>query len=96
MSELPTQELVTLIGARDGHPESSKRVIGVEATGINACPCAQGLVRDRAAERLGEAGFGDVDIERILDLVPSRRATSAAAGRLYIGTGAPHRREGGS
>ena len=34
-----------------------RRVVGVEATGINACPCAQGLVRGKASERLLEAGF---------------------------------------
>ncbi len=86
VSGLQTQELVTLIGRATATRESSKRVIGVEATGINACPCAQGLVRDRAAERLGEAGFGDVDIERILDLVPLATHNQRGRGTLYIGT----------
>ena len=72
--------------ARDRVPASSRRVIGVEATGINACPCAQGLVRDRAAERLGDAGFGDVDIERILDLVPLATHNQRGRGTLYLGT----------
>ena len=39
--------------------------MGVEAAGINACPCAQGLVRGRASERLleavGERQLGAVD-----------------------------------
>ena len=60
---------------------ASRRIVGVEATGINACPCAQGLVRDQAAERLGEAGFEDADVARILELVPWLRTTSAAAAR---------------
>src|SRR3990170_3022044 len=42
----------------------------IEEAGINACPCAQGLIRGRAGERLLEAGFEGVDVERILDLVP--------------------------
>ncbi len=86
VSGLQTQELVTLIGLAAATRESSRRVIGVEATGINACPCAQGLVRDRAAERLGEAGFGDVDIERILDLVPLATHNQRGRGTLYLGT----------
>ncbi len=77
---------MTLIGLATATRESSRRVIGVEATGINACPCAQGLVRDRAAERLGEAGFGDVDIERILDLVPLATHNQRGRGTLYLGT----------
>ena len=54
---LPTQEMVSLIGIAAATEHSARRVVGVEATGINACPCAQGLVAGRAAERLAEAGF---------------------------------------
>ena len=66
VSKLSTQEMVSLIGIAAATTERVRRVVGVEATGINACPCAQGLVRGRAAERLAEAGYEDV--ERILDL----------------------------
>jgi hypothetical protein len=61
-----------------------RRVVGVEATGINACPCAQGLVRGAAAERLAEAGYEDV--ERILDLVPLATHNQRGRGSLYVGT----------
>ncbi len=57
---LATQELVTLVGRASASPQAARRVIGVEATGLNACPCAQGLVREQAAERLGDAGFDEV------------------------------------
>ena len=77
---LRTQELVSLLGIAAASRTASRRLVGVEATGINACPCAQGLVRDQAAERLGEAGFADVDIERILDSSRWPRTTSAGAG----------------
>src|ERR671932_433905 len=58
---LPTQEMVSLIGLAAASSERTRRLVGVEASGINACPCAQGLVRERAAERLGEAGFDELD-----------------------------------
>jgi MptA/FolE2 family GTP cyclohydrolase len=61
-------------------------VVGVEATGINACPCAQGLVREEAAERLGDAGFDDADVERILQLVPLATHNQRGRGTLYLGT----------
>src|SRR5919197_1381657 len=54
---LATQEMVSLIGIAAASEAGVRRIIGVEATGINACPCAQGLVRGRASERLLEAGF---------------------------------------
>ena len=83
---LRTQELVSLLGVAAASRTASRRLVGVEATGINACPCAQGLVRDQAAERLGEAGFADVDIERILELVPLATHNQRGRGTLYLGT----------
>src|ERR671923_450173 len=37
---LRTQELVSLIGLAAASELATHRVVGVEATGINACPCA--------------------------------------------------------
>ena len=85
---LTTQEIVSLIGIASSTAERTRRVVGVEATGINACPCAQGLVRDRAAERLLEAGFGE-DVERILELVPIATHNQRGRGTLYIGSDHP-------
>jgi MptA/FolE2 family GTP cyclohydrolase len=58
----------------------------VEATGINACPCAQGLVRGRASERLLEAGFDAGDVERILELVPIATHNQRGRATLFVGT----------
>ncbi len=88
VTRLRTQELVTLIGIAAASPGSTRRAIGVEATGINACPCAQGLVRDKAAIRLEEAGFADGDVERILELVPIATHNQRGRGTLYLGTAA--------
>jgi GTP cyclohydrolase IV len=85
VTELVTQEMVSLIGMAAVNGTSSRRVVGVEATGINACPCAQGLVRARAAERLAEAGFGE-DVERILALVPIATHNQRGRGTLLVGT----------
>jgi len=83
---LPTQEMVSLIGIAAATTAGARRVVGVEATGINACPCAQGLVRGQAAERLQDAGFGEPDIERILELVPIATHNQRGRGTLYVGT----------
>lgn len=84
---LPTQEMVSLVGIAAATEAGSRHVVGVEATGINACPCAQGLVRGRAAERLGAAGFGNDEVERILDLVPLATHNQRGRGTLLVGTG---------
>jgi GTP cyclohydrolase I/GTP cyclohydrolase-4 len=85
---LATQEMVALIGIAAASETGVRRIIGVEATGINACPCAQGLVRGRAAERLAEAGFDELDVDRILQLVPLATHNQRGRGTLYVGTDA--------
>src|SRR5436190_20244808 len=86
VTALPTQEIVTLIGIAAASPTGVRRVVGVEAWGINACPCAQGLVRGAAADRLLEAGFDDGDVDRILELVPLATHNQRGKGTLLVGT----------
>jgi len=86
VTDLPTQEIAKLIGIAAASPQRVRRVVGVEAWGINACPCAQGLVRNSAAGRLLEAGFADDDIERILELVPLATHNQRGKGTLLVGT----------
>src|SRR6266702_1455120 len=86
VTKLATQEMVSLIGIAAASREGVRRVVGVEAVGINACPCAQGLVRGRASERLLDAGFEAGDVERILELVPIATHNQRGQGTLYLGT----------
>jgi GTP cyclohydrolase IV len=83
---IPTQEMVTLCGIAAASRTQARRVVGVEATGINACPCAQGLVRNHASERLLEAGFESGDVERILQLVPIATHNQRGRATLFVGT----------
>ena len=83
---LPTQEMVSIIGIAAASRSTLKRIVGVEATGINACPCAQGLVRGRASDRLLEAGFDEEEVERIFELVPLATHNQRGRGTLYVGT----------
>jgi len=86
---LATQEMISIIGIAAASETRVRRVVGVEATGINACPCAQGLVRGRASERLLEAGFDDGDVERILELVPLATHNQRGRGTLFVGSDHP-------
>ena len=86
VTELPTQEMVALIGIAAASARGVRRVVGVEATGINACPCAQGLVRESSSARLLEAGFAEGDVERILELVPLATHNQRGRGTLFVGS----------
>jgi GTP cyclohydrolase IV len=83
---LSTQEMVSLIGIAAASQNGVRRVVGVEAVGINACPCAQGLVRGQASDRLLDAGFDAGDVERILELVPLATHNQRGLGTLYVGS----------
>ena len=82
---LRTQEMVMLCGIAAASEHGTRRVVGVEAHGINACPCAQGLVRNRANERLLEAGFDSTMSRRSSTSSRSRPTTSAVAARSTSG-----------
>jgi GTP cyclohydrolase IV len=86
VTQLETQAMVGLHGIAAASNLGVRRLVGVEAVGINACPCAQGLVRGKAAERLLEAGFEEGDIERIFDLVPLATHNQRGRGTLFVGT----------
>jgi GTP cyclohydrolase-4 len=86
---LPTQEISSIIGLAAATAGGTRRLVGVEASGLNACPCAQGMVRGRASERLLEAGYGDDDVERILELVPVATHNQRGRGTLFVGTREP-------
>jgi GTP cyclohydrolase IV len=85
VSGLPTQELYTLFGTAVSSDRGTRTLTGVEAQGMTACPCAQGLVEDGARERLVEEGFGPEDIERIVEAVPIATHNQRGIGTLYVG-----------
>jgi GTP cyclohydrolase I/GTP cyclohydrolase-4 len=60
-------------------------MIGVTATGMTACPCAQTLVQESSRERLAEQGFSDDEIERVFEAVPVATHNQRGLGTLRIG-----------
>ena len=85
VSGIQTQELYTLHGAAACTELGTRRLIGVTAQGITACPCAQELVAGAARSRLEEHGFDEDDIEKILDAVPVATHNQRGLGTLHIG-----------
>jgi GTP cyclohydrolase-4 len=85
VSGIDTQEIYTLYGSAVASERGTRRIVGVAAQGMTACPCAQQIVAGRARERLGADGFSDAEISRILDAVPVATHNQRGLGTLHIG-----------
>jgi GTP cyclohydrolase I/GTP cyclohydrolase-4 len=85
VSGIKTQEIYTLYGSAVASERGTRRLVGVAAQGMTACPCAQQIVAGHARERLGADGFSDAEIGRILDAVPVATHNQRGLGTLYIG-----------
>ena len=86
VSDIPTQEMYGLIGIAAANPTTSRRLVGVTAQGMNACPCAQGLIRAQAEDDLRADGFTEDEVDRIVALVPVATHNQRARGTLYLGS----------
>jgi GTP cyclohydrolase-4 len=85
VSGIKTQEIYTLHGRAVAFAHGTRRTVGVSATGMTACPCAQELVAARARERLAGQDFSEDQIETILDSVPIATHNQRGLATLHIG-----------
>jgi GTP cyclohydrolase IV len=85
VSGIQTQEIYTLHGRAVAFEHGTRRIVGVSATGMTACPCAQELVAGRARERLSGEDFSEEQIERILRSVPVATHNQRGLATLQIG-----------
>ena len=74
-----------MLGTAVASEAGTRRLIGVRAQGMTACPCAQTLVQARSHERLVEDGFTEDEIERIFAAVPVATHNQRGLGTLHIG-----------
>jgi GTP cyclohydrolase IV len=85
VSGIQTQELYTLHGCAVATEAGTRRLVGVTAQGITACPCAQEIIGAGARARLSEEGYDEDEIDRILDAVPVATHNQRGLGTLLIG-----------
>jgi GTP cyclohydrolase-4 len=85
VSGVNTQEIYTLHGRAVAFEHGTRRTVGVSATGMTACPCAQELVAARARERLAGDGFTAEQIDRVLERVPIATHNQRGLATLEIG-----------
>jgi GTP cyclohydrolase-4 len=84
------EETYTLIGIAHADQNGTRRVIGVEAQGMTACPCAQLMVREHSMHELIEAGFSEAQAKRALDALPVATHNQRGKGSILIGVAPEH------
>jgi len=84
------EEIYTLIGIAHADERGTRRVIGVEAEGMTACPCAQLMVREHSLHQLAEAGFSEADAQRALDALPVATHNQRGLGAVLLGVDEEH------
>src|ERR1700692_1679074 len=85
VSGVQTQEIYTLHGRSVAFEHGTRRTVGVSATGITACPCAQELVAARARARLAPHELSPEQIHLILESVPVATHNQRGLATLQIG-----------
>ncbi len=85
VSGIATQEIYTLLGSAVASEHGTRRLVGVAAQGMTACPCAQQLVAGRSRERLAADGFTDDQIATIFEAVPVATHNQRGVGALHLG-----------
>jgi GTP cyclohydrolase IV len=82
---LRTQGMYSLIGSAVASERGTRRLVGVQAQGMTACPCAQEEMHARARERLEGDGFSEDEIERVFEHVPVATHNQRGLGTLFVG-----------
>jgi GTP cyclohydrolase IV len=85
VSGIATQEIYTLLGSAVASQRGTRRLVGVAAQGMTACPCAQQLVAGRSRARLAADGFTDDEIASIFEAVPVATHNQRGVGTLHLG-----------
>ncbi|MBV8489574.1 MAG: GTP cyclohydrolase I FolE2 [Candidatus Eremiobacteraeota bacterium] len=79
------EETYTLVGIAHADERGTRRVVGVEAEGMTACPCAQAMVREHSLHELLDAGFTEADARRALDALPAATHNQRGRGCVLLG-----------
>jgi GTP cyclohydrolase IV len=80
-----SQEMSTALAAAAASETATRRLLGVEAQGITACPCGQAMAIADARARLAADGFDETEIERVLACVPVATHNQRGIGTLWVG-----------
>jgi len=84
------EETYTLVAIARADRSATRRVIGIEAEGMTACPCAQLMVREHSLRELEDVGFSAQDALRALDALPVATHNQRGRGAVLVGVDVRH------
>ena len=85
VSGVLTQEIYTLFGRAIASARGTRRVVGVSATGMTACPARRRSSPRAPASGSPRTGSRDGEIDRVLERVPVATHNQRGLGTLHIG-----------
>jgi GTP cyclohydrolase-4 len=80
-------ETYALVGIAHASENETRCVVGVEAEGMTACPCAQAMVREHSLHELRRTGFSAEEAHRALDALPIATHNQRGRGMVLLGAG---------
>ncbi len=85
-----TQSTATIIASATATEDATREEVGARVTGMTVCPCSQGMMEERARDRLRELGVGEDEVRAFLADVPQAGHSQRGHATLTIETdGAP-------
>ncbi|MBI4363090.1 MAG: GTP cyclohydrolase I FolE2 [Euryarchaeota archaeon] len=95
VTKIGCQEMVDIFSeARHTRGGEERKLVGAEVLGMTACPCAQEMMRDQAADALREFKLKPEQIERFLEKVPTASHNQRSRGIIAVETTDKPRRGG--
>jgi GTP cyclohydrolase-4 len=85
-SAIKTHEFYTVLARAVATANFSRRLVGIEAEGMTACPCAQTMIADYSRERLSAEGFNEEQIAKVLASVPVATHNQRGIGTFMVGS----------
>lgn len=85
-SELSAESLYTYIGHAISNGKETKKIIGVEARGLTACPCSREMSAEFSRSILVEKGYTPEQALEITNMLPLAAHNQRGTGRLLIGS----------
>lgn len=83
-TEMETQGFADVRASAVANGDGVRKSIGAEVTGTTACPCAQGMMQQDAAEKLRELGLEEEEIEEYFDEIPQAAHNQRSKSYLEI------------
>ena len=84
------EETYTLVGIAHADESGTRRVVGVEAEGMTACPCAQAMVREHALHELVDVGFTEARGRARARRTPVATHNQRGKGSILLGADEAH------